>query len=97
MKIKTKSGFACDIDEKKYKDWRFIEYLAQMDSEDESEQLFGTTKAVSFLFGKEGKEALMKHVSDKDGNIDARKVMSEFKEVLTLTSAELKKSQSSQE
>lgn len=97
MKIKTKSGFAWNINEKKCKDWRFVKYLAQMDSDDESEQLRGTTKAVSFLFGDEGEEALMKHVTDKDGNVDGGKLLNEFKEVLQLTSAELKKSQSSQE
>ncbi len=97
MKIKTKSGFACNIDEKKCKDWRFVKLLAMMDSDDESEQLLGTTRAVTFLFGNEGEEALMKHVADKDGNVDGGQLISEFKEVLQLTSAELKKSASSQE
>ena len=97
MKIKTKSGFACNINEKKVKDWRFVKYLAMMESSDESEQLLGTTKAVSFLFGDEGEETLMNHVTDKDGNVDGAQLLAEFKEVLQLTSVELKKSQSSQE
>ncbi len=97
MKVKTKSGFACELNEQKCKDWRFVKFLAQMDSEDESEQLVGTTRAVSFMFGKESEEALMKHVTDKDGIVDSSKLLAEFKEILQLASAELKKSQSSQE
>lgn len=97
MEVKTKSGFVCNINEKRCKDWRFVKLLAKMDSEDESEQLCGTTGAVSFLFGKEGEEALMKHVTDKDGNVDGGLLLAEFREVLQLAGAEIKKSQSSQE
>lgn len=97
MKIKTKSGFVCNINEKRCKDWRFVKLLAQMDSEDESKQLVGTTEAVSFLFGKEGEEALMKHVTDKDGLVDGGLLLAEFKEVLKLAGDEIKKSQSSPE
>lgn len=97
MKVKTKSGFVCELNEQKCKDWRFVKLLAQMDSEDESEQLVGTTRAVSFMFGKESEEALMEHVTDKDGIVDSSKLLAEFKEILQLASAELKKSQSSQE
>ena len=97
MKIKTKSGFACNINERKCKDWRFIKLLAKCDSPDESSQLEGTTKAVNFLFGDEGEEALMNHVTDEEGLVDSAKLIAEFKEVLQLAGAELKKSQSSQE
>lgn len=97
MKVETKSGFTCEINEKRCKDWRFVKLLAKMDSEDESEQLCGTTGAVSFLFGKEGEEALMKHVTDKDGIVDGGLLLAEFKEVLQHASDEIKKSQSSQE
>lgn len=48
MKIKTKSGFECNVNEKKAKDWRFIKLLALCDSGDESDALKGITQAVPF-------------------------------------------------
>lgn len=96
MKVKTKSGFSCDINEKKMKDWRFIKALAKCDSQDESKRLEGITFLVPFLFGEKGEATLIKHVT-KDGIASTEDIIGEFREVLTLASAELKKSQSSQE
>ncbi len=95
MKIKTKSGFACNVNENKMKDWRFVKALAKCDSKDESIQLEGITFVVPFLFGEEGEQALIKHV-EKDGVAFAEDIFKEFSEVLSLVSKELKKSQSSQ-
>ena len=97
MKIKTKSGFATNVNEKKVKDWRFIKALAKCDSADESKQLEGTAFVVPFLFGEDGEEALMEHVKEKDGTIPTSRILEEFKEVLVLIGNEAKKSQSSQE
>lgn len=95
MKIKTKSGFACEINEKKVKDWRFIKALAKCDSKDESQQLEGITEIIPFLFGEKGEEKLIKHVS-KDGIASTEDIIAEFREVLILAGEEAKKSQSSQ-
>lgn len=97
MKIKTKSGFACEVNENKIKDWRFVKALANCDSEDESKRLEGITFAVPFLFGKNGEEALIKHISDNDGIASTNLIINEFKEVMRLIGEEAKKSQSSQE
>lgn len=96
MKIKTKSGFACEINENKMKDWRFVKALAKCDSKDESKQLEGITFVIPFLFGEKGEEKLIEHVS-KDGIASTEDIIAEFKEVLTLAGNEVKKSQSSQE
>lgn len=96
MKVKTKSGFSCDVNENKMKDWRFIKALAMCDSQDESKKLEGITFVVPFIFGDKGEDALIKHVT-KDGIAPTDAIISEFREVLTLVSNEIKKSQSSQE
>ena len=81
MKIKTKSGFECNVNEKKAKDWRFIKLLALCDSGDESDALKGITQAVPFLLGDKGEASLMEHVS-KDGIASAEDIMIEFKEIM---------------
>lgn len=52
MKVVTKSGFACEVNEEKIQDWRFIKALALCDSDDESEALQGVTRAVPFYLEK---------------------------------------------
>lgn len=95
MKIQTKSGFVCNIDEDKVKDWRFARALAKCDAETTAIQ--GMSMAVTFLLGDSGESALMDHVKEESGAIPTEKVISEFKEILELAGAEIKKSQSSQE
>lgn len=97
MKIKTKSGFACEVDENRAKDWRFIKALAKCDSGDESLVLEGITFVVPFLFGDEGEDRLIKHVTNKDGIVPTPDIIKEFREVMSLLGEEAKKSQSSQE
>ena len=94
MKIKTKSGFVCDVDETKVKDWRFAKNLAKCDAEPTMVQ--GMTFVVPFLLGEDGENALMEHVKEKDGTIPTPKMIAEFKEILDLIGAEAKKSESSQ-
>ena len=95
MKIKTKSGFVCDINENKVKDWRYVEALAQWNSKSEVEAMTGMNTCISFLLG-EDKERLKAHVTDKDGNIPAEALIDEFREIQELMTEEIKKSKSSQ-
>lgn len=83
MTIKTKSGFECKVNEKKAADWRFVKYLAMCDSKDESDMLKGITSAVPFLLGKDGEDALIKHLEDEDGIVSSEAMMTEFKEIMT--------------
>lgn len=96
MEIHTMSGFVCNINEKKAKDWRFIKAMADWDSGDESRALKGVTAALPLLLGKEGEQKLLEHVSDEDGIADIELMMSEFKEIVVLMGEETKKSQTSQ-
>jgi hypothetical protein len=82
MKIKTKSGFSCNLNEKKAKDWRFCRALVKCESKDESTLLEGITFVVPFLLGEDGEAKLIKHLEDKDGVASVELVMSEFKEIL---------------
>ena len=96
MEIHTMSGFVCNVNEKKAKDWRFIKAMADWDSGDESRALKGVTAALPLLLGKEGEQKLLEHLSDEDGIADTELMMSEFKEILVLMGEETKKSQTSQ-
>lgn len=95
MKVKTKSGFVIEVDEKKAKDWRFAKNLAKWD--DEATVLQGTAFCIPFLLGEDGEKALMDHVKEKDGSIPSEKIISEFREILEQIGQSVKKSQSSQE
>lgn len=97
MNVKTKSGFNCKVNENRMKDWRFVKALAKCDSGIEASVIEGLAFAVPFLLGEEGEQKLMDHIIDADGNVYSEAVISEFKEILSLVGAELKKSRSSQE
>lgn len=92
MKVHTKSGFVCEVNERKARDWEFVEALADCESEKESEQVKGITKVIPFLLGKEGSKALQDHVRDKDGVADIDLIMEEFKEILIQIGEKSKKS-----
>ena len=97
MKIKTKSGFVCDVNPEKAKDWRFCRALAKCDSDDESEIIQGLSFVLPFFMGKEGEEKLIQHVTNKDGIAPVTEMIKEFKNILTKMGEEIKKSQPSQE
>lgn len=96
MKVKTKSGFVCEVDENRADDWDFCDYLLMCDSEATLVQ--GIKKAVPFLLGEKNENALKEHVREKDGRIPASKMIAEFQEILDLIKQnnETKKSSSSQ-
>lgn len=95
MKIKTKSGFVCDVNPDIVKDWRFCKGLAKCDSGDESAVIQGITFAVPFLLGEDGERKLIEHVTDKNGLAPVQEITKEFREIITLMGKEVKKSQSS--
>lgn len=94
IKIKTKSGFVVEVDENRAKDWRFTRALAKW--ENEESVLQGMTSCLPFLLGEDGENALMEHVKEKDGSIPAEKMVNEFREILELLGAKVKKLESSQ-
>ena len=96
MKIQTKSGFVCEVNEKIVADWDFLDVLCDAESENESTRVIASRNAVKMLLGKEGAAALAEHVKGKDGIKSSAKVFEEFKEIMTLLGEDSKKSESSQ-
>lgn len=98
MKIKTKSGFTCEINEKKIGSWNLIDLFTDIreaaEKNDYEILTSATKKLYSFLLGEAGYEALKKHLMDEDGIVDSKAMASEFNEIMTLANA--KKSKSSQ-
>lgn len=94
MKIKTKSGFECNIDERRLKDWRYVKAAAKINSGNEAAILEGITIAIPFLLGEDGEKALMAHIEDQ-GAFDSDKMILEFLEVTKAAGEKIKKSQSS--
>jgi hypothetical protein len=90
VKVQTTSGFVCNVDERKAKDWNFLEALVDCENENESIALRGITKVVPLLLGTNEFEKLKKHV-EKDGFTDVEVIMSEFKEILEQIGQQTKK------
>lgn len=92
MKVKTKSGFSCNVNERKVMDWRYIKaaakaYRAKTDMEAIDHIMF----MINFLLGDEQEERLTKHVEDKDGIASSDKLEAEFEEITSLIGEEMKK------
>ena len=96
MKVKTKSGFVCEVNEKIVADWDFVMLLRKSESEDVTTRLVASIDAVQMLLGDDGAAALAEHVKDENGIKNSAKVFEEFKEIMTLLGEQSKKSQSSQ-
>lgn len=90
MKIKTKSGFVIDVNEKRAKDWRFTKLLAKWQKDETV--LTGMSEAITFLLGEDGENALMEHVKTDDDMIPSELMISEFKEIMQLMGEKIKKS-----
>lgn len=96
MKIQTKSGFVCDVNENLVADWDFLDLLCDSESADESVKIRASRDAVKYLLGKDGAAALAEHVKDDKGIKSSAKVFEEFREIMTLLGENSKKSESSQ-
>lgn len=93
MKIKTKGGFECNINERRLKDWRYVKAAAKINSGNESDVLEAVTFAVPFLL-EDDEERLMEFV-EEDGAIDTDKLLAVFIEITQIAGEKVKKSQSS--
>ena len=67
MKVTTKSGFKCEINEHTLEDWRFTRAVAKSNSDDASEKLKGAVEIVTLLLGN-NEDAFYKHLASKDPN-----------------------------
>lgn len=91
----TSSGFAFSMDERVLEDWRFLQAIADIDSEDGTRVVTGTTNIAELVLGKEGTKKLQEHImKDNDGFVPAQLVQKEIIEIIN-QSKETKKSLSS--
>ncbi len=65
MKVTTKSGFKCEINERVLDDWRFVRAIAKSTSDDANDKLRGAIDIVSLIMG-DNEEAFYKYLSSKD-------------------------------
>ena len=65
MKVTTKSGFKCEINERVLDDWRFVRAISKSTSDDANDKLKGAIDIVSLIFG-DNEETFYKHLASKD-------------------------------
>lgn len=94
MKIKTKSGFEWNVNEKKISDWRYVKAAARINSGNEAAILEGITFCIPFILGEDGEKALIDHVEENE-MVDTEKMIAEFLEITQLIGEKTKKSKSS--
>ena len=81
-KVKTQSGFECEIDEEILDDYDFLELLCKIDEGDVNL----TVKMVDKLMGTpEQKERLKNHVREESGRVPAKKLLTEVMEIFNAT------------
>ena len=68
MKVTTKSGFKCDINDKVLDDWRFARAVARTHSDDENERINAAVDLVSLIL-RDNEEAYYKYVEKKNDGI----------------------------
>lgn len=76
MKVTTKSGFKCDINEKCLNDWRFAKAVAKTHSADENERLSAAVDLVSLIL-RENEEPYYDYVADKNEGIVPEEIVTE--------------------
>ena len=97
MKIKTTSGLEINVNERRFKDWRYVKAAAKINSGKEGDVVEAVAFAVPFILGEDGEASLMRHVEEDDGIVDTPKLVSEFLEITRIAGDRIKKSKSSSE
>lgn len=82
VKVTTSSGFECSVSEKIGNDFRFVMTFAKLQSKDAAEQITAPVELVNLVLGKDGAEALYRHVAEEDGTVPTDRLMEELTEVI---------------
>lgn len=84
MKIKTSSGFECDIPEGLSKDYRFLKARMALKSDDPDTSNQAALDLVPLVFcDKEAEDRFLTHLADKNGRVLFEDVFREIGEILT--------------
>ena len=92
MKVKTKSGFECDIPNGIAQDFRFLRARKDVKSDDLEKAERAALDMISILFCDEKEEErFLLHLADENGRIPVDAVYREFWEIVGLVAAKDKK------
>ena len=86
----TESGFEFEIDEEDLDDMRFIELMAQAQTD-----VLKLPEVIVRMLGEEGKEALYNHVQNEKGRVRTGDIDKLIGEIMTLAGEDTKNSESS--
>lgn len=83
VKVKTNSGFECEIDTRIVKDWKFVKAIQKTTSDDPQVQMAGSYEVVHLFLGDSNENALIKHIESlNDGYCPMDVMDQEVKEML---------------
>lgn len=83
VKVKTSSGFECEIDTRRVKDWRFVKAIQKTTSDDPQTQMAGSYEVIHLILGDKNEDALIKHIESlNDGYCPVEAIDNEVKEML---------------
>lgn len=92
MKVKTSSGFACDIPEGLANDFRFLKAHRALKSDDRNKSDQAAVDLVSIVFCDEAtEERFFEHLADEHGRVPIATVYQELGEILTQAAGKSKK------
>lgn len=74
---RTNSGFEFAIEKETLDDYELLETLCKIDEGDHSR----IPKMVNILLGEEQREGLKEHIRGEDGNVSAKKLLTEVVEI----------------
>lgn len=84
MRITTKSGFSCEIDEAVFRDFRFVRALRDTGAEDPATRQDASFAIEAMLFPeREAEQALFDFLADKKGHVPAEAVFGLMGEIIT--------------
>ncbi len=78
MKVKTTTGFVCEIDTSAMNDMEVLDLVVRIDEGD----ALAYSPFLTKLLGKENKARLYDHVREEDGRVPIEKVAAEVGEIL---------------
>lgn len=77
VKVKTSTGFECELDNKVVDNMELVDALSDMQSDDD---VLAISRVMTMLLGK-NKQALYDHVRTKDGRVPIAKISQEITEI----------------
>lgn len=95
MKILTKTGFECEVNEEKLKDWRFVKTNAKLAKASSDVDILTLMDAcIDILLGEEQAEKLYDHIAKDTGIVNYEVVTEEYNHIVSIMGSEAKQKNS---